>query len=112
MDIGQIGHKTILPSYHSTSVDYISQDAFLLTAYLSSLLVSLRADSQQPPQQETHADLGRAREVELIAQSGSKHKVVQIYTNTDRQTDREREGERKQTGTFKSERFTLYCFSN
>ena len=52
MDIGQIGHKTILPSYHSTSVDYISQDAFLLTAYLSSLLVSLRADSQQPPQQE------------------------------------------------------------
>ena len=40
------------PSYYSILADYISQYAFLLTAYLGGLLVSLCADSQQPPEQE------------------------------------------------------------
>ena len=38
--------------YRTTLGDYISQDAFPWTAYLGSLLVSLCADSQQPPEQE------------------------------------------------------------
>lgn len=33
----------------------------------------------QSPQQETHADVRRAREVEFVAQSRSKDKVVHVY---------------------------------
>lgn len=34
---------------------------------------------KQSPQQETHADVRRAREVEFIAQSRSKDKIVHVY---------------------------------
>lgn len=33
---------------------------------------------KQPPQQETHADLGRARKVELVAKSRCEDKVVHV----------------------------------
>lgn len=34
---------------------------------------------EQPPQEETHTDLRRAREVELIAESWRKDKVIYVY---------------------------------
>lgn len=34
---------------------------------------------KQPPQQEAHTNLRRAREVELVAQGGSKDKVVHVW---------------------------------
>lgn len=41
---------------------------------------------KQPPQQETLANLGRARKIELVAQSWSKDKVVHVWRDREQLT--------------------------
>lgn len=39
----------------------------------------------QPPQQEAHADIRGAREVELVAQSGREDEIIHVWRRSDAQ---------------------------